>query len=298
MIKYFMKNLDYESLEISPKEANTDRYLFLNYEHDAALLNWFKEKRRLELDQSFLITIDAHIDLSFLEEKVIARLKKYRDSFASLTEEQLIEFISSQFHPHSVSFIVAAMELGIVGDVLIISPNHNRVSWRDDKEISHRRLRCLKTKFKIYKDSSGSDHKVYFIPYMYHLGGGNKGIMTDIVDEKKRKLRDQILNSNLIIDIDFDYCTYTRDFKTFVISGNNFKWEFKNEIFVDLLVNHADVISMALEPVYCGNDNNIKKISGYFGYLFQYCEILDEPDRLRHAVSQILLRGEKSPMND
>lgn len=295
MIKYSMKNLDYVSLQISPKETNIDRHLFINYEHDAALLNWFEEKNRLEIDEFFLITIDGHIDLTFLEEDVVAKLQEYKESFTNLTKEQLIELIHSKFHGHSVSFIIAAMELGIVSDVLIISPNHNRFRWRDNKEISHRRLRCLKTKFKIYKDSSGNDHNVYFIPYMHHLGEGNKGIMTDIVDKKKKKLRHQILNSKLIIDIDLDYCTYTRDFKTFVIAGRNLKWEFENEIFINLLINHADVISVSLEPLYCGGDHNCIAISGYFSYLFQYCEILDEPDILNQAVSQILRRGEKAP---
>lgn len=283
-----MKNLNYKSLNILPKESGIDRYLFINYEHDAALLNWFEEKKRLEIDEFFLITIDAHVDLAFLEEPILIKLKEYRDSFGNLKKDQLIELIQFEFHGHSVSFITAAMELGIISDVLIISPNNNRFRWRDDKEISHRRLTCLKAKFKNYIDSSGKEHKIYFIPYMHHLGGDGRGIMTDIVDKKKKELRNCILNSNLIIDIDLDYCTYPRDFKTFVISFKNFKWEFEDETFNNLLINNSDVISFSLEPLYCGGDSNCKSISEYFGYLLQYCEILENPDVLNEAVNHIL----------
>ncbi len=283
-----MKNLDFLSLTISPKNGDIERRLFLNYEHDAALLNWFEEKKRLEIDEFFLITIDDHIDLAFLKEDTLKKLKEHRDSFENLTIDKLIEIINLEFHGHSVSFITAAMELGIISDVLIISPNNNRFHWRDDKEIAYRRLKCLKMGFKVYRDSSGIEHNVYFIPYMHYLGEGNKGIMTDIVDKKKKDLRDQILNSNLIIDIDLDYCTYSRDFKTFVINGKNFKWEFDNENFINLLVNHAEVISLSLEPLYCGGESNCKTISAYFAYLFQYCGILDNPDLLKQAVNQIL----------
>jgi len=282
------KNLSYYSFLISPNIRGKDRKIFINIEHDAALLNWLEEKKRYNISDFFLITIDDHIDLTFFDENILEKLYLFRNQLDSLKINDLKDFIiSNNFHRHSVSFITAAMELGIVNHVLIISPNHSRFHWREDEEISYRRLRCLKTKFKIYKDTSSYEHKIYFIPYMHHLWQKSTGILTDIVDKKKIALREKIYNSHLIIDIDLDYCTYTRDFKTFVISKNNFNWEFDNQKFIDLLNDKADIISLSLEPLYCGGFNNSKKILDYFLWFFDYIGLMVNIDAIRNVLDTI-----------
>jgi len=279
------KKINNWHIPINPNSKISDRRLYLSIEHDAALLCWLKEKRRLNIDNFLLLTIDNHIDLTSLENDIKQRLKVYRENLNSFNLSELKDLMKTEFHNHSVSFIVSAMELGLVKNAIIFSPNKSRYQYEENEEEENKRLENFKLNYMAYQDYSKEDHKIYFYPYITGLWINSGGILTDTRDPIKIKLRDEILNSNLIIDIDLDYCTYHRDEKTFRISEENFNWCFNNDHFINLIKNEATLVSITLEPVYCSS--NSRKILDMFINYFKSIELFPPESTIEELLNKI-----------
>ena len=229
-----------------------ERKMYICFNHDEALLCWFHAKNKLNIESFFLITIDNHFDLTTLEDKAKNSLNEFLNMSEDVSIHGLRCIIEENFRPTNSSFIYAAMELGIIEDVLIISPD-NSESLKKDR----------------YTDRRGIEHNLYYTispVNLWHPRG--RGILNDIADPRKIEIRKKIENSHIIIDFDLDYFTYSKDEKTFIINRENF-----NQIFLNsydrntlsyLLTEKSSVITVALEPLFCGGIQNCARILDIF----------------------------------
>jgi len=217
-------------------------YLFFN--HDEALLCWYYEKIHNKNGSYFLVTIDRHLDLTELNDESIECLSNFLQSEKAdiFTLRKIIE---TKFRNTNSNFIYGAMELGVVQDVLIISP--------EDSDL----------KKDIYEDKQGIKHIIYYTNSIVNLWfPKGRGLLNNGFPENNKKIQKNIESSNLIVDIDLDYFTYYKDEKTHILSLDNFDHIFSNKGFDSIyhLFNKAKVITMALEPNYCGGIKNCSKI--------------------------------------
>lgn len=245
------------------KFSNRNLYIFKT--HDIALLSWLEEKIRLEMkDGFFLLTIDNHIDLPDNPDwedliRDLADLKRINNP--DVQYDKIKGEFQSLFEGFDVNFILTAFEIGLIEGCLIISPEKKK----DD------RIKKLKKRYP--------DQGIYFKSYLANLiHPKSYAILDDKYDPEKKEIRRKIKSSNLILDLDLDYFTYSRDGIRFVISEDNFKWLFNNEEIKTLFLNDAACITIALEESYCGaeNKNNCKKIFNRLMQYFQEINIIKE----------------------
>jgi len=221
-----------------------DKKVYLFFNHDEALLCWYNEKKHSGIDNYFLITIDNHLDLTELDDETKEALKIFLDSDNN-DIFTLREIIETKFRSTNSNFIFGAMELGIVNDALILSP--------DDSNLRREH----------YEDMRGIEHHIYYsssiISLWYPKGSG---ILNNGYPKENRAIQERIKTSNLIVDIDLDYFTYYKDDKMHVLSLDNFDHIFRKTHYVSIydLLERAKVITMALEPQFCGGIKNCSKI--------------------------------------
>ncbi len=228
------------------------RKMYTCFNHDEVLLCWYHAKNELNIENFFLITIDKHFDLTPLDSETKDSLDKFLTTSLDSSIHDLRDIIEKNFRPTNSSFIYAAMELGIVNDVLIISPDTSD-SLKNDK----------------YTDRRGIEHSLYYttspVNFWYPRG---RGILNDISNPKKNEIRDKIVNSQIIIDFDLDYFTYFKDEKLFSISKDNFNRIFLNSYRGNslsyLITDKSSVITVALEPLFCGGIKNCVRILDLF----------------------------------
>lgn len=216
--------------EISVINEKCKMYLFFN--HDEALLCWYQAKEELNIENFFLITIDKHFDLTILEDKAKDSLNEFLNISEDVSIHDLRRIIEENFRSTNSSFIYAGMELGVINDVLIISPDN-----------------AESLKKEIYTDRRGIEHNLYYTispVNLWHPKG--RGILNDIANPKKIEIRKKIENSHIIIDFDLDYFTYFKDEKLFVLSLENFNQIFLNtyggDCLSDLLTHKSSVMSV------------------------------------------------------
>lgn len=214
--------------------------IYTCFKHDEALLSWYHAKNELNIENFFLITVDKHFDLTPLEDEAKDSLNEFLNTSEDFSIHDLRNIIEENFRPTNSSFIYAAMELGIVNDVLIVSPD-NAESLKKDN----------------YIDRRGIEHFLYYTisPTNFWFPRG-RGILNDISNPRKNEIKEKIENSQIIIDFDLDYFTYHKDEKTFIISRDNFDHIFLNSYRGDnlpyLITEKSSVITIALEPLFCG----------------------------------------------
>ncbi len=194
------------------------RRVYYHFNHDESLLCWYFEKKRLNIGTSFLITIDGHIDfveLSEEEKQIISELQESKNSSSTRNNNHrgliddtiyevynLREIIERQFRGDNVSFIPAAMELDIINDTLIISPNMSGMEQIDS-----------------YIDSQEKDHKLYYLQNITDLWTPiHNAVFYDNSKEENINIRERIENFPLILDFDLDYFTESHDGKTDILN--------------------------------------------------------------------------------
>ncbi len=242
-------------LNLNYRNLRNGQRLYYSFNHDEALLSWYYEKNKLNKGNFFLITIDAHIDWTDLAKEELVELKKFKERQKNLDNNnedlsesddphlqnlsELRKIIENSFRGDNVSFIVASMELGLIDDVLIISPNIN------DLEIP-----------ETYEDMQGIQHKIYHIHSIRSLWYPyGRAVLNDDFNKRCLEIRNHLYSNPYIVDFDLDYFTYSRDNKEFVINEKHFKIIFNDSNFYNLL-SKASVITIALEPGCCGGVQN------------------------------------------
>lgn len=207
--------------------------------HEMVFYYWCKAKKEMNIDTFFLVTIDRHKDLSGLPldmKREINRLDlKELDKVRELAIRPRAQNLWARSKLAYNQFY-AAMEAGLIRDILIISPE----------------VPCE----EVYQDLSGQKHRIF------HCGHPNN--LRDLL------MRDRVLKEsmdypegklNIALDIDLDFFTYLDDKgEPLVISEENFKNIFCSDSLIWWIYEKARFVTISKEPFWCGGNDNSEHI--------------------------------------
>lgn len=217
-------------------------------EHHATILLCLKKAydESLIKKNSLLIHIDKHEDIGVHKEHI----EKSRQ-LLNLTEEELREFVKN-LHPDNSEFIINAKHSGLIKDTIAIIHKKDLTQPNYIEENPQETNR--------YEMNFGENNHKYYLEHTNSLTSlflekgslfGDKNCHHDT-----RELYDS--SESTILDIDLDFFTYEKD-KLFTQDKDFLDKEFKSDSFKNLW-NKSDIITIALEPSYCGSLNNSKII--------------------------------------
>jgi len=149
------------------------------------------------------------------------------------------------------------MNRGVIGDAVSIDrePDHSHIYGK------YKNMTYDTTNRTEFRDRKGRAHTFY-------LGGPSvrelvdyQGLLTDRYTHQdiQRAFNDSVKKGNLILDIDLDYFTYNDGEGTWAMNERNLGVVLSSEGFCHLL-RVAKVISIALEPFFCGNTTECRHI--------------------------------------
>lgn len=244
-----MLNVDYLRFESRSKLI----YIMLN--HRVAYLSWMDAYRKGFIKEgAFLIHIDKHLDFALHEKATLEEDRKLRYE----QEKEHTEFIRNKSNVQNCDFIVLAMDRGLIGDG--VSIDNEDV---DDKNFygAFKEGQYSTTDKVELVDKYGKIHN-YYSGYssVIQLYGYN-GLLTDKFTHQdvQTAYRDGVYNGNLLLDIDLDYFTYNEGDGQNAMNDRHIDRILDSEPFTDFLF-HAEVITIALEPFYCGDWEESKQI--------------------------------------
>jgi hypothetical protein len=227
-------------------------YVMLN--HRVAYLCWMDAlKRNLIKPGAFLLHIDHHADFSVSHRALIDDHEKIEDD----QTEELQGFVENKLSVLNYEFIVLAMHRGVIGDAVSI-----------DRECDYGHLfgepknpLYATTRRMEFFDKKGRLHTFY-------LGGSSVcgladhyGLLTDrwTHQDIQKTLNESAANRNVILDIDLDYFTYNDGEGQWALNERNLDLILNSEGFYYVL-GKAKVITVALEPFFCGNTTECRYI--------------------------------------
>ena len=216
--------------------------IFLFKNHRMSFYYWCKVKNELDTNQGFfVVTMDQHNDLA----EPTAEMKNKLQNLDYNDLPKIDKFAKTKLGKLNDNWIYSAMEAGLVNDILIISP---------EKPFPE----------KDYIDSNNVEHRIFHCNSPDDLGG-MRGILTDKAPRRNRELIKSIgfprgENSNIILDIDLDYFTYTHNVRSYVMDRNNIKDIFPRDSLIWWVRDKAKAITIAKEHTCCGGAKNSRRI--------------------------------------
>lgn len=196
------------------KEKWKGKPVFFFNRHREVALCWFQAiKEGLIKKDNLVITIDAHNDLMAGD---VNYSKEEWERICSMNEEQLKEWIESKGTQDQFQ---SGMENGIIGDMIVISPQSNKRQFRDREAI------------KEYKDSKGKIHKITYY---------------ENIEEFDKEFKLSEVKKDILLDIDLDYFTVGQH-----ISPKQLESNIGSDIRIPKLkevINRSKIITFALEP--------------------------------------------------
>ncbi len=219
-------------------------------EHSMSLYCWFKALSEDKIKKnSFFILIDKHDDFTPISKELVEKL----ESIDKKNLEKVKEFIKKDCRLDNCEFIRLGMEMGIIGDCLMICEMTSNIERCEDKE-----------NYYIYTDFKGNKHKIFVVEGIRDLEESHGGLFVDDCKESTREFKkvlnlDNLSDESILIDIDLDYfsvfkgdCTYPvhKKFYSDFFSGSNLRD----------VISAANVINLVLEPRCCGGEENMIEI--------------------------------------
>lgn len=215
--------------------------VFVFENHRMSFYFWCKARKEFGISDSFfVVTMDHHNDLFPL-------LPEKKAEVQTLDLNDLVKvknFAENRLKKLNDDYIFAAMEAGLIGDILILSPE-----LPDIEE---------------YTDSRSVKHKLFYCFWPGDLSG-SRGLLTDNIPERNRELITSIGydtngNPNIVLDIDLDFFTYFYCNNTYIIDEDNFKDIFSDDSLIWWVYDKARLITIAEEPWTCGSAQNSQRI--------------------------------------
>lgn len=205
--------------------------------HEIAFYYWCKARKEMKINTFFLVMVDWHADLlewggqSDLQKEVhqldLNNLIKVRE----LASRSRIQNNNIAYRQPRV-----AMEARLVTDVLLIT---HQIPYE-----------------KTYEDLSGRKHRIFHCRHPNDLRDLVMG-----VSSLKKSIDYPDGNRNIILDIDLDFFTYEDDEgKVCVIDEKDFERIFSNGSLIWWIYDKARLITIAMEPYFCGGIENSKRI--------------------------------------
>ncbi len=235
------------SLFVNFEKGEKQFYFFKS--HNFALNSWIDALNKGAFEKgAFLVHIDYHSDLSFVEQNAEYDFKENAINFFSLSSGDQKYFLSQITHSN---FIVPAFLCGLLKDGLVIHKINN--SDYGDFEIESDEYVYGKRKINLGRG----------VGNIYLVKSNLVGLENLLTQNSLRSCFDT--NTNLVLDIDLDYFTVYFDNEQKIV--DNLDLEI-NSFLLKELFNRAKIVTIALEPACCGGEENcvvlIKKMSKIF----------------------------------
>jgi hypothetical protein len=202
---------------------------------------------------AFLFHIDWHADFALSSSTLVDDNERIADN----QEKELEDFVKTRLSVLNYEFIVLAMYRGVIGDAVSI-----------DKENDHNHIYGEPKKM-----TYGTTNRTEFVDrksrrHTFYLGGssicesaGYQGLLTDrwTHQDVQKVFKENVKKGNLILDIDLDYFTYCNSEGQWALNERNLCVILNSEGFCSLL-KCAKVVTVALEPFFCGNTTECRHI--------------------------------------
>jgi hypothetical protein len=218
-------------------------------------LSWSDAFRKgIIKSDALLFHVDRHPDFS-LGRRI---LLDENDRIADDQEKELEEFVKNKLSVLNYEFIVLSMYRGLIGDAISIH-------WEQEYDQlygDYKKMTYGTTNRTEFLDRRGRLHTFYLAGSSIRELTGYQGLLTDRwthqdvqgVFNKKSK------EGNMILDIDLDFFTYVDSEKvTWSLNERNLNSMLESDGF-SLLLSNARVITIALEPYFCGNTTECRYI--------------------------------------
>lgn len=228
-------------MTVDKKLERGQKPVFVFKNHRTSFYYWCKARKEFGISDSFfVVTLDRHNDLFPL-------LPEKKTEIQALDLNDLVKvknFVKNKLKKLNDDYIIAAMEAGLIGDILIMSSEP--------------------TGIKEYTDSASVKHKIFHCFWPGDLSGF-RGLLTDTATERNREIitsigYDENGNPNVVLDIDLDFFTYYYCDNTYVIDEENFKDIFSDDSLIWWIYDKARLITIAKEPGACGSTLNSERI--------------------------------------
>ena len=228
-------------MTVDKKLEKGQKPVFVFKNHRTSFYYWCKARKEFGISDSFfVVTLDYHNDLFTL-------LPEKKAEIQALDLNDLVkvkDFVKNKLKKLNDDYIFAAMEAGLIGDILIMSPEFSNI--------------------KEYPDSRSVKHKIFYCHWPGDLSG-SRGLLTDNIPNRNRQLIASIGygengNPNIALDIDLDFFTYFYCDKSYVIDEENFKDIFSEDSLIWWIYDKARLITIAKEPGTCGGARNSRRI--------------------------------------
>ena len=234
-------------------DGRTIIYVMLN--HRAACLSWSDAFRKgIIKSDALLFHVDRHPDFSLGS----CTLLDDNDRIADDKEKELEEFVKNKLGVLNYEFIVLSMYRGLIGDAISID-------W--EEECGNLYGQYTEMTYDTTKRREFQDRKKRL--HTFYLGGssingltGYYGLLTDswTHQDVQRVFNKKSKEGNVILDIDLDFFTYVDSEKvTWALNERNLNSMLESDGF-NLLLSNARVITIALEPFFCGNTTECRCI--------------------------------------
>lgn len=142
------------------------------------------------------------------------------------------------------------MNRGVIGDAVSI----DKETTHDNTIGEHKKMGEKTTERTEFRDTKERLHTFYFGGSSIIELVGYRGLLTDSFDHQdvKRAFLENAHKNNLILDIDLDYFTYHDSEGQWALNDRNLKRILESDGF-DYILGSAKVVTIALEPFYCGD---------------------------------------------
>ena len=238
-------------------------YVMLN--HRVAYLCWMDALRRNQIKPgAFLFHIDWHADFGVSSLALINDHEKIEEGQTG----ELQDFVENRLSVINYEFIVLAMHRGVIGDAVSIDKENDY-----DRIFGDRKKPVYETTERTeFFDKKGKLHTFY-------LGGpslrelvGYQGLLTDrwTHQDVQKAFNESVARENLILDIDLDYFTYNDGEGQWALNERNLGLILYSEGFRYVL-EKAKVITVALEPFFCGNSTECRDVLNKLSASLEEC---------------------------
>jgi hypothetical protein len=244
-----MLNVNYLRFDVSGKLI----YVMLN--HRVAYLCWMDAYRKgIIKEGAFIIHIDKHLDFALHQNAVLEEDRKITYE----QEEEHTEFVRKRSSLQNCDFIVLAMDRGLIGDGISIdnedeSEKNPYGTIKEGNYSTTNRIEIV--------DKNGKPHTFYSGHSSLIELYGYQGLLTDKFTHQdvQTAYKQGVKDRNIVLDIDLDYFTYNEGDGQWAMNDRNIDYILNSDAFTDFLTI-SKVITIALEPYYCGHWVECKQI--------------------------------------
>lgn len=248
----YCKPIDQSNYSLKYAEFDLNgRKLFVVINHPTVLLCWLTAFRYKLIDRnSRIVHIDKHADLNISASNINISRKLLKMDIS--TQENLV---SRKLHPDHSEFIVNAMFCGLIQHGVAVGfdcrGNVNGEFIADKNPMTGK---------IVFNDCDKRSH-IFYTLKSHNLDKLEKR-MKEIFGQTHH-LKTNPFNGQLILDIDLDYFTREdRKSRKFMLQRKqNIEKQMQNKYLKDLF-ERSKVVTIALEPKFCGGINNTLCILG------------------------------------